>query len=964
MDFLRKVPRVLFPQASPGHEEDYIIGLKGIYTLQTFLWVFLHTFVPATVDGNITGDGNVAGPTYQVLLRKVLSVIFWNEDLLYSAFILLSARVICIPFIKKSTGAQVAGSAFRRVIRLTIPTAAALGISYLIFSQIGYGHIASFKSESNNTLIEDIYQIPNALAYFNSVFDIFWQTNTYATQAGSLAFPTQSLWVISVVYQQSYTIYTTMVILPYTRNSWRVKALLAFIASAFWVQSWAWYSITGLLIADVVHNMDFKTKAQKGLKIWRTYRCPTWVLCAAMMLAGLIMEYIWVDWRPQFENKELEGHTGLYYSGGLNEQIDLHQPQARDDNYLLITGFLLLLESSDLLQMFMRNPLFVYLGNRSLSWFAIQSTLAYTAETLQTAKMIDPTAHKINHKTHRKTHPPRKEAWLFRSSSRTHPAGFRSDVGGKEFRASYLSKVDFGSSARCESSPMKKWIEACGSTKSEIDVAYGSLGSLEPRSVFVECKHTSLKQSANMSPMAVPKERNIGIKAIEIYIPNQCVDQAELEKYDGVSAGKYTLDIYSIALTAVSSLLSKYKIDPLTIGRLEVGTETLLDKSKSIKSVLMQLFAPSGNTNIEGIDTINACYGGTNALFNAVNWVESSAWDGRDAIVVAGDIALYGKGPARPTGGAGCIAMLVGPNAPFVLEPGLRGSYMQHVYDFYKPDFHSEFPVVDGHFSINCYTEAVDGCYKAYNAREAFLGGEPDLGYASGNTSDDESGEVATEKKEIETESEQLPIDRFDYLLFHAPTCKLVSKSYARLMYNDYKLQPTHEAFKDVPAALQDISTEASITDKNIEKTFLAASKKRFQSRVRPALEVPTQCGNMYTGSLYSSICGLLTYVGNKELQGKKIGAFSYGSGLASSLFSFKVVGDVDYMREKLNLEARLAARNVVTPEVYSEMCDLRSGAHQQKSFVPKGSVDGILPGTYYLTEVDEMWRRQYAVKA
>ncbi len=33
--------------------------------------------------------------------------------------------------------------------------------------------------------------------------------------------------------------------------------------------------------------------------------------------------------------------------------------------------------------------------------------------------------------------------------------------------------------------------------------------------------------------------------------------------------------------------------------------------------------------------------------------VESSAWDGRYAIAVAGDIAVYEKGPARPTGGAG-----------------------------------------------------------------------------------------------------------------------------------------------------------------------------------------------------------------------------------------------------------------------------------------------------------------------
>ena len=35
-----------------------------------------------------------------------------------------------------------------------------------------------------------------------------------------------------------------------------------------------------------------------------------------------------------------------------------------------------------------------------------------------------------------------------------------------------------------------------------------------------------------------------------------------------------------------------------------------------------------GNTDIEGVDCINACYGGTAALFNAINWIESSSWDG------------------------------------------------------------------------------------------------------------------------------------------------------------------------------------------------------------------------------------------------------------------------------------------------------------------------------------------------
>ena len=49
------------------------------------------------------------------------------------------------------------------------------------------------------------------------------------------------------------------------------------------------------------------------------------------------------------------------------------------------------------------------------------------------------------------------------------------------------------------------------------------------------------------------------------------------------------------------------------------------------------------------------------------------------------DVAIYAKGPARPSGGAGAIALLIGPDAPFVVEP-IRGTFMDHTWDFYKPN--------------------------------------------------------------------------------------------------------------------------------------------------------------------------------------------------------------------------------------------------------------------------------------
>lgn len=49
----------------------------------------------------------------------------------------------------------------------------------------------------------------------------------------------------------------------------------------------------------------------------------------------------------------------------------------------------------------------------------------------------------------------------------------------------------------------------------------------------------------------------------------------------------------------VRNLMRNYNIHPSQVGRLEIGTETLLDKSKSTKTVLMTLF--KGYHDIEGI---------------------------------------------------------------------------------------------------------------------------------------------------------------------------------------------------------------------------------------------------------------------------------------------------------------------------------------------------------------------------
>ncbi|EGG18981.1 3-hydroxy-3-methylglutaryl-coenzyme A synthase 2 [Cavenderia fasciculata] len=467
--------------------------------------------------------------------------------------------------------------------------------------------------------------------------------------------------------------------------------------------------------------------------------------------------------------------------------------------------------------------------------------------------------------------------------------------------------------------------------------------------------------------MSATTTRNIGILAMDIYFPSTFVSQQDLELYDGVSEGKYTKglgqtnmsycgdreDIVSMCMNALKQLMEKYNIDYNSIGRLEVGTETIIDKSKSIKTALMSLFQESGNFNVEGVDTYNACYGGTSAMFNSVQWMESSYWDGRNAIVITGDIAVYAKGNARPTGGCGVVAMLIGPNAPLVMECGLRGVHMENAYDFYKPDLKSEYPYVDGKLSIECYLRALDRCYSLYKRsfESKYVGCAP------------------------------FSLESADYCVFHSPYNRLVQKSLGRMAYLDYILSGSPEervksCYRSFFAEFDGIGlTNESYGNPKLDTASLKASENEYKAKVLPSTTLAKELGNCYSGSVYASILSLLTNVQN--LNGKRVLVFSYGSGLASTLFSF--VGNYNNNNnnnndsgkttssivEKCNINERLQQRIKQTPEEFEKAMEMREESckkqiSQGTIYNPIDSIKFISKGSYYLDKIDDKLIRYY----
>jgi len=276
--------------------------------------------------------------------------------------------------------------------------------------------------------------------------------------------------------------------------------------------------------------------------------------------------------------------------------------------------------------------------------------------------------------------------------------------------------------------------------------------------------------------------------------------------------------------------------------------------------------------------------------------------------------------------------MLIGPNAPIVFDTGMRGVHMEHAYDFYKPNLDSEYPVVDGKLSVDCYLRAVDNCYNRYSEKfEQKLGRKFDINAA-------------------------------DYVIFHAPYNKLVQKSLARMVYNDMIKDPANPKYAAIAKFKELGLGSKSYGNSEMEKALADFSKEVYGKKVGPSTVLPKHVGNTYTGSLYNGLVSLIAEVGD-GLVGKRTLMFSYGSGLASALFSFTVKSSIKHIVANIDLKNRLAKRALVAPDQFVLTLQLREKRHGHKDYVPSDSLNDLFPGTYYLAKIDSKLRRFYERK-
>jgi hydroxymethylglutaryl-CoA synthase len=358
----------------------------------------------------------------------------------------------------------------------------------------------------------------------------------------------------------------------------------------------------------------------------------------------------------------------------------------------------------------------------------------------------------------------------------------------------------------------------------------------------------------------------------------------------------------ALAATAARRLLSANAVDPASIGMLTVGTETGVDHSKPVASYVQGLLGLP--RQMRTYDVQHACYGGTAALMAAVEWIASGVGAGRSAVVICSDVARYGVRTAgEPTQGAGAVALLVSARPELLaIDVGVNGTSSSHVFDFWRPLGRRE-AVVDGHYSIECYLEALSDAYRGWRARA-------------------ESREI------VRRGVAALPSEQLARIAYHVPFCKMAKKAHGRLRRCD---------LDDVVGAF----------DESREEREAAAS---FDAQVASSLTLCSRVGNVYTGSLYLGLAGML-HADAPQLGGRRVGLFSYGSGCASEFYSGVVGKQAAEHVARARLDDVLAARERIDVAEYERLMALPADA--PPPIAPA-------PGEFRFTGVDGH-RRQYA---
>ena len=441
-----------------------------------------------------------------------------------------------------------------------------------------------------------------------------------------------------------------------------------------------------------------------------------------------------------------------------------------------------------------------------------------------------------------------------------------------------------------------------------------------------------------------------GIDDIAIYIPRLYVDAADFADGRGVDPAKLqkglgvsqmaivdtNQDPACLAANACLQIMQRNKLSPEDIGRLYVSTESSFDESKAMNSyvvgMLEQVYGQGAFEHCGGVETKFACVSGSYALYDNTNWIRAGESDGKHALVVVSDIAKYDMGSSgEMTQGAGAVVMLLNENPRLLsFDPKVTSTSIKDEYDFYRP-FGKETPIVHGQYSNLLYLIQVRKALDLYKKKILATG-------------------------LIKLEPGETILDHIDYLNMHLPYSNMGKKALAYMVRHEWRQLPRWKKIisqigteepkpKDPRGTIESVLGDQEFMTKDHEFTKLFTKTPEFQevyeSKLASSLIASKMIGNLYTASLYLGFRSSLEFEYQKgiDLEGRRIGFGSYGSGSSAMVFSGLIKPEYKEVVKNMNLEVELGPRKKLTLEEYeiiheNKLTPEQSMLHPKREFI------------------------------
>ena len=458
-----------------------------------------------------------------------------------------------------------------------------------------------------------------------------------------------------------------------------------------------------------------------------------------------------------------------------------------------------------------------------------------------------------------------------------------------------------------------------------------------------------------------------GIDNIGIYIPQLYLDASDFAKARGLDPEKLerglgikqmaivdtNQDPACLAANACLNVMQKTKLSPDEIGRLYVATESSLDESKAMNSdvigMLEQVYGEGTFGHCGGIECKFACVSGSYALYDNTNWIRAGEAEGKYALVVVSDIAKYDlRSSGEVTQGAGAVAMLLNDNPRLLaFDPKVTSTSIKNEYDFYRP-FGKETPIVHGQYSNLLYLIQVKNALIDYKRKVINTG--------------------LIKLKEGET-----ILDHVDYLNMHLPYSNMGKKALAYLVRHEWRDLPRWKKIiekigmnepipKDPRGTIESVLADAEFMAKDHQFTKLFTSIEEYdelyESKLASSLIASKMIGNLYTASLYLGFRSSLEFEYQKgvNLNGKRVGFCSYGSGSSAMIFSGVIQPEYEQIVKEMNLEAEIGPRIKLSLEEYEE---LHENKRDPDDTIRSANKEFVLVDVK--TSAKSKWERHYA---